>query len=161
MIGKFAKLVAFGLFGLLFLAAGTFGTVYGLMQRDTPAGIAAAEGVVENLSKRWQFDDIAQQFAPIVLASINGDVAQRTIEPFRGMGPLKRIRDAEMSDYKVGFSDADGFHRRATLTMVAEFQDGEAGVTITLITTGGVTKVQHLNLKPLRMPQPQARRSLA
>ncbi|MGD9667701.1 MAG: hypothetical protein AB7U75_01440 [Hyphomicrobiaceae bacterium] len=161
MIGKFAKLVACGLFGLLLLAAGTFGAVYGLMHRDTPASISVAENVLEALSKRWQFDDIAQEFAPVVLANIDSRTAQRAIEPFRGMGPLKRVRDAKMSDYYVGFTGIDGFYRRATLTVVAEFENGEAQITISLVTADGVAKVQHLNLKALRMPPTEARRSIA
>lgn len=161
MTRKFSNAAGKASFALMLLAALTFGTVYGLMQRDTPVGIATAESVVETLSKSWQFADIAPEFSPVVMANADVSSIQRSIAQFHRLGRLTRMRNAQMSSYRVSYTQADGFHRRATLTMVAEFENGEAAITITLITSGGVALLQHLDFKALRMPPPEAPRRLA
>ena len=158
---KFGKMVAGAVFSFMLISAGIFGAVYGLMQRDKPANIATAESLVETLSQRWQFADIAGEFRPVVLATIDDDAAQRAIDPFRRLGRLVSVRDTKISDYKVSYTDQDGFHRRATLTLVGAFEDGEAQITLILVTRRGVSKVQHMNIKPVRLPPIEQRRRLA
>lgn len=161
MNGKFAKLLALKLFGPLFFFAATLGPVYGLMHLDARSSVATARSVIESLSKRWRFGDIAQDFEPAVLAKIDIHRAQRIFARYRDMGRLKQIRDRQLSNYRVDYMSAEGLRRHATLRMVAQFENGEAVITLILVTTGSVAKVQHLQIKPIWMPKPEARRRVA
>lgn len=161
MFRKVLKIVAASAFGLMVLGAAAFGTMYGLMQRDTPATIATAQSIVQTLSERWRFADISSDFQPVALKDMDAKAVQSAIGAFRPLGRLVGLRDASMEHYHLGFEGDDGVVRRARLGFVAEYENGEAQITITLVTTRGVAKVQHLNIKPLRMPPANRRRSIA
>lgn len=158
---KLAKLLITALFGFMLVLAALFGAAYGLKQRDTPAHMATAEQIVETLSQRWRFSDISAAFQPSVIDAIDENGVQRAFDRLRGLGHLKGVRAATVDDYQVDLDDQEGFHRRATLTFIGVFDEGEAKVTIIFVTKGGVSKVQHLNLKPVRMPPAETRRGLA
>ncbi len=161
MVKKLAKLLASAIFGFILVSAAIFGAAYGLMQRDRPANIATAEHIVQTLSQRWQFSDIAAEFHPSVTAAVDADDVQRSFGPLGRLGRLIRLRDAEVSDYELNFDDKDGFYRRATLTLSGDFENGEAQITVVLVTSRGVSKLQHFDLKPVRMPLVHTRRSFA
>lgn len=161
MTRKFIKFIATAIFGFMLVSAAIFGAVYGLMQRDAPANMARAEQVVQTLSQRWQFSDIAAEFTASVISAVDADDVQRSFDPFRRLGRLVGVRDMAMGDYQVNFSDEDGLHRRATLTLTGDFEHGEARITLIIVTSGGVSKVQHFNIKPVRMPPVQTRRGFA
>ena len=161
MFRRFLKVVAVSAFALLAFGAATLGTVYGLKQRDTPEAIATARSIVGTLSKRWRFADISGDFQPVALKDMDAAAVQTAIGSFRPLGRLVRLRETAMQHYHLGFEGTEGVVRRARLGFVAEYENGEAQITITLVTSRGVAKVQHLNIKPLRMPTTNRRRSVA
>ena len=160
MTRKLVKFFATAVFGCMLIGAALAGTLYGLMQRDAPHNIATAQAVVEALSKRWQFADIADKFQPAVLAEMDSDGAQTVMEQFRRFGRLSHTREASISSYHVNL-DGEGIGRRATITFLGVFERGEVRVEMTIVTHAGVAMVQHIKLKALGLPPEPSRRSIA
>lgn len=161
MMPKLRKFLAATAFGALVLGAAGTGTVYGLMQRDTPIAIDTAQSLMRTLSQRWRFADIARDFQPMALKDLDTKSTQAALWSFRPLGGLVEVHDAALQHYALDFDRDDGIVRRVQLGFVARFENGEARITLTLVTAHGVTKVQHLGIKPLRMPQQNQRRSIA
>lgn len=161
MNSSLARLVAGAIFSLLLLAAASSGAVFGFMHRDRMHNIETAEGVVRTLTERWQYADVEAAFQPSVAATVDRSAAQVAFNRLSRLGGLRTIGEPEVSNYSVRYFASEGLTRKTTLNFGAHFERGEATVTITLVTTDGVTKVQHLNIKPIRIVPSSSQRSIA
>lgn len=161
MRAKSLKIAAWITFALMLAVAAGCGAVYGFMQTDRPAHTAAAEDITRTLARTWRFATIENRFSQEGRSAIDPAAAQRALDGLEHLGPLVHMKPPAVYDYDVDVTTSAGLVRTSMILFTAHFHGGSADISIIVTTADGVTKVQHLHIKPRPKPAGPQPRSLA
>jgi hypothetical protein len=116
---------------------------------EAPQNKAVAAGIMRDLARAWDVNDLKPHFVSTALGQVNFGLAQQSINPLRALGALKSIEEAQQTAFHYNKSFGGETTRTATITMVAEFENGRANVTVQLANEGSVMKLMHVNVAPI------------
>ena len=114
--------------------------------RDAPANMETAVAAMKDLSHAWRADDLKPHFARVALEQVDFVRAQQAMNNMSALGELKVVKTWRQTAWRASIgSDAS---KEATIELDAEFENGEALVTVKLADDGGRMKVLHINIVP-------------
>jgi hypothetical protein len=116
---------------------------------EAPQNKAVAAAITRDLARAWDVNDLKPHFVGTALSQINFGLAQQSINPLRALGALQNITDAQQTAFNYSKSFGGETTKTATITMVAEFENGRANVTMQLANEGSAMKLMHVNVAPI------------
>lgn len=161
MFARPLKIAATATFAILLLVAAGVGAALGTMQTDSAAHLSLAETVTRDLSRSWRFGDIRTAFVDQLDRQIDEREAQRAFQHLSHLGAQRDVSNIQQTAYRIRYVTGDGVVRRSEITFTARYEHGTADISVTVVTTSGVTRVQHLHIKPHAPPTPPPQRQLA
>ena len=161
MISKTLKIGGIAFFSLLLLGMAGLGAAFGFMQIDKPSHVEKAQTLARSLAQTWSYDAIREEFLPQVAANVDEAAAKQAFDSLRVLGPMVEADAVSLDDYNVSYTINLGLVRQSTISFTGRYAHGAADITVVLVTANGVTRVQHLNVKPHALPRPPQRRSYA
>lgn len=160
MLHRFMTSTAGAVFALLVVMATSLGSLIAIIDKDAARNIAAAETITATLSRSWNFDVIKSSFTPEALDAIDQEAIVRAFDDLKALGVLRAVRDAVHRPRGLHYTPGQSLVRTVTVDFRASFSRGDADVTVTLLRSGSVTKVQHLHIKPRALPKSSTARHI-
>lgn len=153
MLHRLMKSTASAAFALILFLAATLGALFAVVEKDAADNVATAERITATLSRSWSLAALQQNFTSEALASADRAHIEQAIDELKALGVLRKVRDPLHTPRRLYYVLGQGLVRMATVDFKASFSRGDAEVSVTLMRSRGVTKVQHLHIKPRALPK--------
>jgi hypothetical protein len=118
-------------------------------KRERPFVIAFAQ----DLSRRWQFNDVYARLDHQIILQSNTDAGRRSLARFSRLGALRSVNDFEMNNFL--FDPDNG--SLGVFSFKGTFDHGAALVRVTLSERRGVTRVLGLDISRISLLQGSGR----
>lgn len=116
---------------------------------DAPKNKAVAEAITRELAREWNVKDIEPLMASSAANQTNFGEAQLGFNKLKPLGSLKKVEEAQQTEFNVEKNIGQELTKSATVTMVAEFENGRANVTMALKSEHGKMKLWRVNVTPI------------
>lgn len=116
---------------------------------EAPQNKSVAIAMTRDLARAWDVNDIKPHFVSSALGHINFSQAQQSMNSMKVLGALQNVEEVQQTSFNYNKSFSGQTTKTATITMVAEFENGRASVTIQLANEGSVMKLMHVNVRPI------------
>jgi hypothetical protein len=116
---------------------------------EAPQNKSIAVAMTRDLAKAWDVNDLKPHFVSSALSQINFSQAQQSMNPMKALGALQNVEEVQQTAFNYNKPFSGETTKTATITMVAQFENGRANVTIQLANEGNVMKLMHVNVKPI------------
>jgi hypothetical protein len=130
----------------LFVCLGAM--VYVGSNNDAPGNMEVAVSAMKDLSRSWRADDLKPHFARVALENVDFPRAQQVMNTMSALGELKAVKSWQQTAWSSSTNFGEGTRKEATIELNAEFENGEATVTVKLSNDGDQMKVLHIRIDP-------------
>ena len=150
---KFVRrvLIALGALSVVFMTLSVWVGVNSVRFRkqERPFVIAFAQ----DLSRRWQFDDVYARLDRQFIQQSDTDAGRRSLAQFSRLGSLRSVNDFQMNNFLFDPNGSVG-----VFSFKGTFDNGNALIRVTLGERRGATRVLGLNISAVRLaPAPEQR----
>ena len=142
-----------GLVGTCTIVA--LGTVGINAAAEAPQNKAIAAAAARDLARAWNVNDLKPHFPGSALSQVDFVQAQQSFNPLKPLGALRNIDEAKQTAFHYEKKLGGVLNKTATISMVAEFENGRANVSIRLVNEGDVMKLVHINVTPIGNVRPK------